>query len=108
MVSAHYPYTPPRTVAELVERYEAGERSFPQTALSDDVLETSMPGVDLRGSTLRIVFNDVNLSGSQFSDADLAFCHFDADLSATNFERADLTWSNLGSSKLTDANLRHT
>jgi hypothetical protein len=108
MTAAPRRYRPPQTAAELVERYQAGERIFPQTTLSDDVIDVSMPGVDLRRSSLRIVFNDVVLSDACFAEADLAFCHFDADLSRTNFKGAELAWANFGWSNLTDANLQDT
>lgn len=107
MTSARRRYTPPRTVAELVERYQAGERVFPKTSLSDDVIETSLPGIDLQGSKLHLIFNDIDLRGASFANADLNFSHFDADLSMANFESAELAYSSFGGSNLTDVNLRH-
>jgi hypothetical protein len=106
-------YQPPKTANELVSRYQKGERSFPGTTLGDECIDRSLPGVDLRNSTLRIVFSDVDLTESCFRGADLAFTHFDAKLVKANFEGANLTWADFGSSNLTDsifrgAELRHT
>ena len=101
-------FSPPKTVSELIDRYEQGERVFPGTHLSDEVIEYSLPGIDLTKSSLRLVFSDVDLTNACFAEADLAFCHFDANLSKANFARADLAWANFGRSNLTDANLRGT
>jgi hypothetical protein len=98
-------YQPARTAAELITRYRAGERRFPNTELSDEVIEESMPGIDLSDSTLRVVFSDVDLAGSKFVDADLAFTHFDANLTRARFDRAELAWANFGWSNLSNASL---
>ena len=81
--------------------------------LSDEVIETSLPGIDLRDSALRIVFSDVDMTGSCFRGADLAFTHFDGKFAGANFEQANLAWADFGSSDLTGskfrgADLRHT
>jgi len=86
-------YIPPKTCKELVERYLAGERDFPNTSLSDDAIEESLPGINLANSSLRIVFSDVDLTGASFRDADLAFTLFDGQLSRTDFQGAELAWA---------------
>ena len=106
-------FSPPQSVSELIDRYAEGERSFPGTHLSDDVVEVSLPNIDLRNSSLRLIFNDVDLSEACFEGADLAFCYFDANLSGSRFTVADLVWTDFGRSDLTDASLercdlRHT
>jgi hypothetical protein len=99
-------YVPPKTVDELLSRYHAGERMFRKTQLYDEVIETSMPGVDFEGSSLRVLFNDVVLSGASFRNADLAFAQFDAALIGANFDGADLPWADLGWSNLKDTTFR--
>jgi len=101
-------YHAPRTAAELISRYKKGERSFPETMISDESIETSFPGIDLRYSALRIIFSDVDLTEACFYGADLAFTHFDAKLVKANFENANLTWADFGRSNLTGSNLRGT
>jgi len=101
-------YRSPKTAAELISRYQKGERSFPGTTLSDECIESSLPGIDLRDSTLRIVFSDVNLTQACFRGADLAFTHFDGKFAGANFERAELVWVDFGSSELTGSSFRNT
>ena len=57
---------------------------------------------------LRIVFSDVDMTGACFQGADLAFTHFDGKFSGVNFEQAELSWANFGSSDLTGSNFRGT
>jgi hypothetical protein len=101
-------YRSPKTAAELISRYHKGERSFPGTTLSDECIESSLPGIDLRDSTLRILFSDVNLTQACFRGADLAFTHFDEKFAGANFERAELVWADFGSSDLTGSSFRNT
>ncbi len=100
------PYRPPKSVKELVRRYRRGERSFPNTQLSDEVIEEPLPGIDLRDSCLRIIFSDVVLEGACFRGADLAFTLFEANLKGADFENTELAWANFGSSNLAKANFR--
>lgn len=102
------PYRPPTSAKELIRRYRRGERSFPNTSLSDEVIEEPLPGIDLRDSYLRIIFSDANLEGACFRGADLAFTLFDANLKGSDFENAELSWANFGSSNLTNSNFRGT
>jgi hypothetical protein len=99
-------YRAPQSAEELVSRYLKGERSFPKTTLREGYIETSLPGIDLSNSLLRVLFNDVDLTGASFRGADLVSTYFDGNLRGCNFEGADLAWTNFGRSNVENGNFR--
>lgn len=78
---------------ELLARYAAGERDFPEADLRVD----DFRGADLRSADLRLA----NLVRANFTGANLAY----ADLSGANLDGADLS-STLYCARLVGANLR--
>jgi uncharacterized protein YjbI with pentapeptide repeats len=107
---------------EVLRRYEAGERDFSLIKVNlsgDQCKDGYFSGVNLSGANFResdlqrLVFygQGINFSGSDLSDLDLAYAHFeDADSSGANlsgaclwranFRRADLTGANFSRSDL--------
>jgi hypothetical protein len=82
-------YKPPARALELLARYEAGERYFVETELTDaspGKVEVSLKEAELRG---------VNLNRSKLIHLDMRSC----DLSDAHIIASDLSQSNLSSSK---------
>ena len=97
-------YTPPESREELLRRYANGERSFPDTELSNADLagvtldgasfgrlswfsSTNFEGASLRGTS----FRECNVKCASFRHADLTGASFElAAVEATEFEGAKL------------------
>ena len=97
-------YKPPESREELLRRYASGERSFPDTELSDADLSgvtlddasfekwswfssTNFEGASLRGTS----FRECNVKWASFRDADLTGASFElAAVEATDFLGATL------------------
>ena len=77
-------YAPPESVAELLDRYAAGERRFPDVDFNEvDLSEITLAGAIFDGSWFFFCnFDDANLRGVSFR-----LCN----VKCTNFRRADLT-----------------
>ncbi|WP_404787134.1 pentapeptide repeat-containing protein [Altericista sp. CCNU0014] len=107
-----------KAVADFLARYAAGERTFPNTNLS----EANLSGVNLTLADLHnsefiwTNFKDaslyhVNLSGAKLRHADLSGAKLrSSNLQGTDFlnanlSGADLSWSNLNGANLTGADL---
>ena len=80
-------YRPPATRAELEKRYAAGERSFPETELSD----ADLSGIVLDGADFE--------KHSWFADADFS----GASLRGTSFRECNIKCANFSNANLTDA-----
>ena len=116
-------YKPPTSANELLERYAAGERKFPDTRLPPGSLQSAvLEGVDLSGAVLASVnlsgaklkganlrdvnFLQVNLSGADLSNSQLFNAHLlGANLSLASFTGADLTDADLARANLLGADL---
>ena len=80
-------YRPPATRAELEKRYAAGERSFPETELSD----ADLSGIVLDGADFE--------KHSWFADSDFT----GASLRGTSFRECNVKCANFSNADLTDA-----
>jgi len=109
-------YTPPRSAAELLERYGRDEHTLPFANLSRTVLShVNLADVDLTGAqldetdlghaTLRgAILLDADLSGSNLSFTDLR----GADLRGANLDNAELHGADLDGARLEGASCFHT
>lgn len=79
-----FSYTPPVSLAELLQRYAKGERSFPEMEMSD----TDLSNVILNGSTFGPFsgFFNSNFEGAELRDVSFHDCN----LKCANFCNADL------------------
>ena len=91
------------TVEELLKKYEAGERSFPATNLSEaNLSRTNLSQIDLSQSILIVT----NLSGANLTEADLSNTRFNvARLSGANLTKANLSGAVINVANLILANL---
>ena len=95
-------YQPPASRAELEARYAAGERSFPETELSDaDLSRIVLDGADFGKHSW---FADANFSGASLRGTSFRECN----VKCANFSNADLTgatfeFAAIESIKATDA-----
>ena len=96
-------YGPPVTAEELLRRYAAGERSFPET----DLMECSFEGAVLEGAIFvhswlcAINFRRANLRGVRFENCMLK-C---SDFSGADLQDASFAQSNIGLASYNGANL---
>lgn len=95
-------YTPPACLAELLERYAAGERSFPGVEMCDaDLSNVTLNGASFgpfswffnskfEGAELQgVSFRDCNLKCANFTNADLRGAFFEgAAVEATDWNGA--------------------
>ncbi len=84
--SHHLPpgYSPPQSAEELLRRYAAGERYFPDADIPD---RSSLRGATLAGA----IFRDFWLSDVDLRDADLRGCRFEnGNVKCSEFDNADL------------------
>jgi uncharacterized protein YjbI with pentapeptide repeats/type II secretory pathway pseudopilin PulG len=85
-------------ISELLQKYQAGERSFRDIQLS----EVDLSGMKLPG----IILTRANLSSSNLSETSLKEATlFRADLSKTKLHNADLRKANLKGANLSDSDL---
>lgn len=78
-------YHPPKSRAELEERYALGERRFPDTELSDaDLSGVVLDGADFEKHSW---FADANFSGASLRGTSFRECN----VKCANFSNADLT-----------------
>ena len=101
-------YKPPESREELLHRYASGERSFPETDLSDvDLGGCTLDGASFEeqswfsstvfdGSSLRgTIFRECHVKCASFRQADLTGASFElAAIEATDFHGATLTGVN--------------
>ena len=85
-------YIPPKTVAELLERYKNGERYFVESDFDDKVCDfcnLNLEGVNFSKSYILGDFRGANLRNSDFSNANVKTCDFrEADLTNATFENS--------------------
>jgi uncharacterized protein YjbI with pentapeptide repeats len=85
-------YQPPASRAELEARYAAGERSFPETELSDvDLSRIVLDGADFGKHSwfADANFSDASLRGTSFRECNVKCADFpNADLTGATFELA--------------------
>jgi hypothetical protein len=95
--------TPPTNAAELLKRYEAGERNFSAADLNG----ADLNGADLNGANLRGAYlNGANLRGANLRGANLRGADLNgAYLNGANLRAADLYGANLSGAYLGGANL---
>lgn len=78
-------YRPPRSRAELEERYAAGERCFPETDLCDaDLSGMQLDGADFEKHSW---FHSANFSGASLRGTSFRECN----VKCVDFSNADLT-----------------
>lgn len=87
---------PPKTVRELIDRYQRGERNFSGSGLDDgqsgDLSGVVLDGVDLSNSFVVAYFTASSLRGAKFINANVKTCDFrgcdlrDADFSGAKLE----------------------
>jgi len=87
-------YVPPKTVAELIERYNNGERYFVESDFDDKICDfrnLNLERANFSKSYITGDFRGVNLRDANFSNANVKTCDFrGADLTNANFENAAL------------------
>lgn len=77
-------YAPPMSAAELLRRYAAGERYFPDADIPENA---SLRGAVLAGA----IFKDFRLSCVDLREADLRNCRFEnGNVKCSAFDNADL------------------
>ncbi len=87
-------YVPPKTVAELLNRYSNGERYFCECDFDDKICDfrnLNLEGVNFSKSYITGDFRGANLRDANFSNANVKTCDFrGADLTNANFENSAL------------------
>ena len=101
-------YQAPRSMAELLQRYQNGERYFGESDLDQEVL--NFQGLSLEGiifaphSFLFADFRNANLQEADFSDCNIKTCDF----RGANLENARFRNAALEATEFSGANLKNT
>jgi uncharacterized protein YjbI with pentapeptide repeats len=78
-------YNPPTSLAELLQRYAAGERNFPEMEMSDiDFSSATLDGANFGPFSW---FHSANFEGARLRGVSFRDCN----VKCANFRRADLT-----------------
>jgi uncharacterized protein YjbI with pentapeptide repeats len=87
-------YTPPKSAAELLQRYAAGERFFAGAELDGQTCDfrgVNLVRVDLSDSFIVADFRGANLRGANFAASNVKTCDFrEADLTGACFANATI------------------
>jgi uncharacterized protein YjbI with pentapeptide repeats len=99
---------PPRSSAELLQRYANGERDFTEAELDDvvyDLRNVTLEGADFSRSFIVADFQGANLKDAKFVSANVKTCDFrGANLQGANFACAALESTQWEGANLQDAN----
>jgi uncharacterized protein YjbI with pentapeptide repeats len=113
---------PPKTLRELIDCYQRGERIFSGAELDDDpngdLSGVTLDGIDLSDSVVVATFTSSSLRGAKFRNANVKTCDFrrcdlrDADFSgaaldATSFIGARLEGARFEGATAYSRTLRH-
>lgn len=100
-------YNPPQGVAELLRRYQAGERRFTDLEIdevSHDLRGVTLEGADLSRSWLQADFRGANLRGVRFHRCNVKTCDFrGADLTGADFTESAIDSADFLGAVITDA-----
>jgi uncharacterized protein YjbI with pentapeptide repeats len=87
-------YIPPKTISELLERYQNGERYFVGCDFDDricDFRDLNLQEINLSKSFIAGDFRGANLSKADLSNSNLKTCDFrKANLNGASFEKSAL------------------
>ena len=85
-------YAPPKTVAELLERYKNGESVFVECDFDDKICDfrnLNLEGINFSKSFIVADFRGANLQEANFSNSNIKTCDFrGANLTDATFENA--------------------
>jgi uncharacterized protein YjbI with pentapeptide repeats len=100
-------YQAPQTAAELLQRYQNGERYFGETELDQKELKfcnLSLAGIIFAPRSFLVAdFRQANLQGADFSDCNIKTCDF----RGANLENARFRNAALEATQFSEANLKN-